>query len=211
LQYVLRQQASPLRQSVSPARGLGAVAAAVVAARPDQSTSSVSQAADSTVQWPAATFDRLTDVVCVPHEVVQWPQDKQPKLGYITKNKLRKLTVRLAHSSTQLRQGFLCLRARFGKAILCASDKHFSAHEIQPSMHAALRALLTPACSLPRCISLPVFPSVIVFLCLCRLPGCAQSWPGCRPHPARASRRTSSTYCWHTSCTHTQQQEQQDQ
>jgi hypothetical protein len=103
LQYVLHQQASPQRQSVSPGRGYGAVAAAAVAAVPDQTASSTAQAADSTAQWPAGTFDRLPEVVCVPHEVLQWPQDKQPKLGFITKNKLRKLTVRLMHNnSTQL-------------------------------------------------------------------------------------------------------------
>lgn len=96
LQYVLQQQASPLHQSVSPGRGLGAVvAAAAVAAGPDQPASSLTHTADVTVQWPGATFEQLTDVVALPHEVLQWPADKQPKIGHITRNKLRKLTVRL--------------------------------------------------------------------------------------------------------------------
>jgi hypothetical protein len=107
LQYVLQQQApqqQPLSAPSSRGRGVAVVAAAAAAAsasaRQQRNSSTATAAADgtSTAGWPAATFDSITDVVDLQHALVQWPQDKQPKLGCITKNKLRKLTV--GHSLT---------------------------------------------------------------------------------------------------------------
>lgn len=95
LQYVLQQQAPQQPLSSSRGRGLAVVAAATASAsaRQPTSTSRTSAADITTACWPAATFNSITDVVDLQHGLVQWPSDKQPKLGCITKNKLRKLTV----------------------------------------------------------------------------------------------------------------------
>jgi hypothetical protein len=86
LQYVLQQQGIPQQSTYTPSRGLAAVAAAAAAkAKP--------ASAGAGACWPVEAYNHITDIANLHHDLVQWPRDKQPKLGSITKNKLRKLTV----------------------------------------------------------------------------------------------------------------------
>jgi hypothetical protein len=91
LQYVLQQQGISQQHTYTPSRGLAVVAAAAAAgiAKPASDAAS----AEAGACWPAEAYSHITDIADLHHDLVQWPQDKQPKLGFITKNKLRKLTV----------------------------------------------------------------------------------------------------------------------
>jgi hypothetical protein len=91
--YIYRDAAHQHQQQMcAPGRSLATVAVAAAAAAA-AAVAGARAAADVTACWPASAFNNISNVVEMQHELVQWPQDKQPKLGHITKNKLRKLTV----------------------------------------------------------------------------------------------------------------------
>jgi hypothetical protein len=91
--YIYRDASLQHQQQLcTPSRGLATVAVAAAAAAA-AAVAGARAAADITACWPASAFNNISNVVDMQHELVQWPQDKQPKLGHITKNKLRKLTV----------------------------------------------------------------------------------------------------------------------